>query len=64
MAKIVLDSEPIGFGDCPFGKGTDLCGLCGVKCNCVSGYYDSRYFDFDKCIFCTALEKLKRIRTL
>lgn len=59
MAKIVLDSEPTDFYECPFGQSSDHCSLDGTRCSCVSGYYDSRYFEFDKCTYCTSLEKLK-----
>jgi hypothetical protein len=59
MAKIVLDSEPTVFDECPFGRSTDCCGIRGALCNCVSNCWGSRYFDFNECRFCTTLEKLK-----
>ena len=51
MAKVVLDKEPSNFSwnKCPFMQNQRICLFTESECDCVSGYYDSMYFEFDKC---------------
>ena len=51
MVKVVLDKEPSNFSwnKCPFMQNQRICLFTESECDCVSGYYDSMYFEFDKC---------------
>ena len=55
MTKVVLDKEPsnLSWNKCPFMKNERICLFTESECNCVGGYYDSMYFEFSKCPYCT-----------
>lgn len=55
MAKVLLDKEPsnLSWNKRLFMKDQRICLFTESECNCVSDYYDSMYFEFDKCECCT-----------
>lgn len=59
MSKIVLDSTPnLSGNECPFlhyyrYDGGWVCDMSHKECPCVGGYYDSLFFEFTDCPYCT-----------
>lgn len=54
MCRIVLDTAPSFWDDCPFMRDKNKCFLNNMgKCDCFGGYYDEISFDFSRCPYCT-----------